>query len=98
MASGFKYLEIANEVENVDYPMIRLSGFPYLVDPTETDLIFPHYEWSVCNTQNLQIYPCVPYYFARSLWHKLQVPIGVIHVSVGRFVHRGVDAAAKFYR
>ena len=83
MASGFKYLGLLDEIKFVDYPMIRLSGFGHEVNPTPTELIFPHYGWSACNTENLQNYPCVPYYFALYLWKELQVPVGVIRACEG---------------
>ena len=83
MASGFKYLGLLGEINDINYPMIRLSGFGYEVNPIPTELIFPHYGWSVCNTQNLQNYPCVPYYFAFYLWKELQVPIGMIKACEG---------------
>ena len=83
MASSFRYLGILDEIKDVDYPMIRLGGFGDKVNPIPTELIFPRNGWSICNTKNLQNYPCVPYYFAFYLWKELQVPIGVIQASEG---------------
>ena len=83
MASSFKYLGLLDEINDLDYPMIRLGGFGDKVNPIPTELIFPRNGWSICNTKNLQNYPCVPYYFAFYLWKELQVPIGVIQASEG---------------
>ena len=83
MASSFSYLKIADEIKDIEYPMIRLGGFGGKINPVPTELIFPVYGWSVCNSKNLQNYPAVPYYFAFHLWNELRVPVGVINASAG---------------
>jgi len=68
MQSSFDYLKITQEVEGVNYSLIRLNSGN---------------KWATCTTQDLQRFSCVGYYFGLNLWKELQIPIGLINISCG---------------
>jgi sialate O-acetylesterase len=56
------------KVKDVDNPQIRLTNGK---------------KWSLCNTASLQSFSRVGYYFGLKLLEELQVPIGLINISMG---------------
>jgi Domain of unknown function (DUF303). len=67
-------------VEEANYPMIREFAVPLRVGKAPLD-DFKKGEWKVCNPQNVPEFSAVAYFFARSLYLKKKVAIGIIHVS-----------------
>ncbi len=72
-----------NELLNVDYPMIR----QFLV-PKVTELQNPRYDlqdgsWVAADNKSVLNFSAVAYFFAKSLFDKSKVPIGIINASWG---------------
>ncbi len=73
----------AHEVANADYPEIR-----HFWIPTMTDLQVPHDDlptgyWKSANPQDILEFSAVAYFFAKDIYEKYHVPIGLINASVG---------------
>jgi sialate O-acetylesterase len=73
----------ADEIANANYPEIR----QFLI-PTLTDLQGPHDDlttgsWKSANPDNVLDFSAVAYFFAKDLYEKYHVPIGLINASVG---------------
>jgi sialate O-acetylesterase len=68
----------ASEVANADEPEIRLFTVPRRValDPQADTLAA---SWQVCTPESAKDFSAVGYYFAKKLYEKLRVPIGIIH-------------------
>jgi len=72
------YLE---EAAKANYPQIRQYAVPRkAVDSFITDA---NSKWVVCDTASVLNFSAVGYFFARDLYNKLHVPIGMIFSSVG---------------
>jgi sialate O-acetylesterase len=73
----------AKEIEQANYPEIR-----HFWIPTMTDLQKPHDDlptgyWKSANPQDVRQFSAVAYFFARMIYEKYHVPIGLINASVG---------------
>ncbi len=73
----------ADEITNANYPEIR----QFLIS-TLTDLQGPHDDlttgsWKSANPENVLDFSAVAYFFAKDLYEKYHVPIGLINASVG---------------
>jgi sialate O-acetylesterase len=82
-----KCLNPAEEIAAADYPGIRLydaggpnrNGWSRADDPQRT---IPDRYWERAEPGNIGGWPGTAYFFARHLHRELQVPVGIIHVSV----------------
>jgi len=73
----------ADEIANANYPEIR-----HFWIPTMTDLRGPHDDlptgyWKSANPNDVLEFSAVAYFFAKDLYEKYHVPIGLINASVG---------------
>ena len=73
----------AKEIEEANYPEIR-----HFWIPTMTDLQGPHDDlptgyWKSASPQDVRQFSAVAYFFARMIYEKYHVPIGLINASVG---------------
>src|SRR6478752_5333752 len=73
----------ANEIANANYPGIR-----HFWIPTMTDLNRPHDDiptgyWKSANPEDVLEFSAVAYFFAKKIYEKYHVPIGLINASVG---------------
>ncbi|HET9823729.1 MAG TPA: sialate O-acetylesterase [Chitinophagaceae bacterium] len=73
----------ANEIAAANYPEIR-----HFWIPTMTDLRGPHDDlptgfWTSANPQDVLQFSAVAYFFAKTIYEKYHVPIGLINASVG---------------
>jgi sialate O-acetylesterase len=69
------------EIKEANYPLIRLLQVPL---KTSTELQWDvECKWQVCSPETVKDFSAVAYFFARELYKKLDVPIGIIHSSVG---------------
>lgn len=73
MQATAKSLEIADEIRDAENPQIRLFTVPRNGDGS----------WVSCTTDSARTFSAAGYYFAVTLWNKLQVPVGVINASEG---------------
>jgi len=73
----------ADEIASANYPAIR-----HFWIPTMTDLNGPHDDlptgyWKSANPEDVLEFSAVAYFFARKIYEKYHVPIGLINASVG---------------
>ena len=73
----------ADEVAKANYPEIR-----HFWIPTMTDLQKPHDDlpaayWKSANPEDVKQFSAVAYFFAKTIYEKYHVPIGLINASVG---------------
>ena len=70
------------EIAKANYPQIRHFEVPHEVEfEPQSDLKSGY--WQVCSPQTSGEFTAVGYYFAKELYEKLNVPIGLIHSSWG---------------
>jgi hypothetical protein len=69
------------EVENADYPNIRL--FTVGLNVSQTPLMDVEGYWKVCSPETINNFSAVAYFFGRNLQNDLNVPIGLISSSWG---------------
>ncbi len=72
-----------NEIPNADYTEIRQFKIPNV-----TDLVSPQNDltggsWKWADSNNVKDFSAVAYFFARALYQKYHVPIGIINASWG---------------
>jgi sialate O-acetylesterase len=72
-----------NDIAGADFPQIRNFFVPTAahVDSIHKDL--PHAGWKESNPTNVLAFGAATYFFARDLYQKYHVPIGIINSSVG---------------
>lgn len=73
----------ANEIAAAKYPQIR-----HFWIPTMTDLNGPHADlptgfWKSANPQDVLDFSAVAYFFAKDIYDRYHVPVGLINASVG---------------
>ena len=71
-----------NEMAEANYPMIRHFEVAHEVEFEPQDDLKSG-EWKVCSPKTAGDFSAVGYFFARDLYQKLKVPIGLIHSSWG---------------
>jgi sialate O-acetylesterase len=72
----------ANEIAQADNSFIRHFKVPHAVDTTPRDDLDDG-EWKISNAENTGDFAAVGYFFARELYNKLKVPVGLINTSWG---------------
>ena len=72
-----------DEIANANYPMIRNFFVPTISDVGQTHDDFPNGTWLEANPQNVLSFGAASYFFAKKLYEKYHVPIGIINSSVG---------------
>ena len=70
------------EIDNANYPQIRHFKVPNTVSTTLKDDITGG-NWKVCSPTTAGEFSATAYFFARELYNKLKVPIGLINTSWG---------------
>src|SRR6185436_4008352 len=73
----------ANDIANANYPEIRHFWIPTLtsIDGPKDDL--PTGYWKAAIKDDVRPFSAVAYFFARKIYEKYHVPIGLINASVG---------------
>ena len=69
------------EIEDADYPMMRSLNVPkslHVIPQQETQG-----SWDVCSPSTVGNFSAVAYFYARELYRKLGIPIGIINSSWG---------------
>lgn len=74
--------DAANEIKDANYPLIRQIKVPVKTSLQPLDDI-QKTQWLSCNPSTVPGFTAVGYFFALSLYEKLQVPIGLINASCG---------------
>lgn len=71
----------AEEIAAAKFPEIRLISVPRVgTQETQTDF---EGSWAACSPETVGSFSAVGYYFGRTLFQELKVPIGLIHCSWG---------------
>jgi sialate O-acetylesterase len=71
----------AAEIRNADYPNIRLFKVPFKVSATPVDSVLG--KWVIASSATTGDFSATAYFFARSLYRELHIPIGIIQSSIG---------------
>jgi sialate O-acetylesterase len=69
------------EINNANYPNIRLFHIPRHQSPTPQD--DTPGQWTECNPETMKDFSAVAYFFGRKLHKELNIPIGLINSSRG---------------
>ena len=77
-----KSINAEEEIENANYPNIRLFEVPRTVSNTPLEKI-PNTTWKICSAKTIKNFSAAGYYFGRDLQKEIDVPIGLIHSSWG---------------
>lgn len=72
-----------NEIENDDFPQIRNFFVPTKSDVTHEHDDLPVGKWKLATKEGILEFGGVTYFFAKKLYKKYKVPIGIINSSVG---------------
>lgn len=73
----------AKEIEQANNPAIRQFLVPTLPALQQPDDDLPAGSWKTATSQNIMRFSVVSYFFAKALYEKYRVPIGLINTSVG---------------
>jgi sialate O-acetylesterase len=73
----------AAEIENAAYSQIRQLTIPKSTADQPQDDLVNNATWVIADAQHAAEFTAVGYYFAKELYKKLKVPIGLIHSSWG---------------
>ena len=71
------------EIAHADYPEIRQFLIPTLTNLQKRVDDFPGARWKSANPKDVRRFSVVAYFFAKKLYEKYHVPIGLINASVG---------------
>ena len=72
-----------DDIAGADFPEIRNFFVPTTADVTTVHDDLPHSGWKEANPTNVLAFGAATYFFARDLYLKYHVPIGIINSSVG---------------
>ena len=79
-----RVMNCEQETAAADYPSIRLLQVKKSKSHTPADAVGVNGGgWAVCAPAAVENFSAVAYFYARSLWQKLKVPVGVIDCSWG---------------
>ena len=73
----------ADEIASANYPEIRHFWIPTMTDLNEPHDDLPTGYWKSANQEDVPEFSAVAYFFARKIYQKYHVPIGLINASVG---------------
>ena len=71
------------DIASANYPDIRYFFVQTLADLKTPKEDFPQGEWKTANTNEIFTFGALAYFFARDIYNKYKVPIGIINSSVG---------------
>lgn len=77
---GIRY---ANEIANANYPEIRHFWIPTLTDMQGPKDDLPTGYWKPATPEDVRQFSAVAYFFAKTIYEKYHIPIGLINASVG---------------
>jgi sialate O-acetylesterase len=72
-----------DEIDHADYPQIRQFWIPTLTDLNGPRNDLPAGAWRSANPKDVLEFSAVAYFFAKAIYDKWHVPIGLINASVG---------------
>jgi len=71
------------EIDQSQHDKIKLFNVKRSMSGIPTKELDPKNKWTSCNSKTTKNFSAVAYYFARELYKRLEVPIGLIHSSWG---------------
>jgi len=71
------------DIRTADYPEIRNFFIPTSSNVTKTQSDYPAGKWVSCTPATVLGFGATSYFFARRLYNKYHVPIGIINSSIG---------------
>ncbi|AEE49314.1 sialate O-acetylesterase [Haliscomenobacter hydrossis] len=71
------------DIEQANYPAIRNFFIPTLTNVQGPQADLPSGKWQVATPQNVMSFGAAAYFFAKTIYDKYQIPIGLINASVG---------------
>ena len=71
------------EIANANYPEIRQFDVPHVTNLQNPQNDLPTGYWKPANPNNVLDFSAVAYFFAKAIYEKYHVPIGIINASVG---------------
>jgi sialate O-acetylesterase len=71
------------EIAAANFPQIHNFFVPTVSDISKLHEDFPHGTWVAADPQHVLTFGAASYFFARALYNKYHVPIGIINSSVG---------------
>ncbi len=72
-----------NEIAEANYPEIRQVFFPHIADVVNIHEDIPDTKWLPALPANVPRFSAAAYFFAKKIYLKYHVPIGIIHSSWG---------------
>lgn len=72
-----------DEIASANYPQIRNFFVPTLSDVSKLHDDLPPGKWMEANPKNVLDFGAATYFFAKQIYNKYHVPIGIINASVG---------------
>jgi sialate O-acetylesterase len=84
LAGWGKINNFEQEIKQANYPKIRLLQADHVTSnvPLADAKVWTG-GWKVCNPQNIPEFSAVAYFFAREVFQKTGIPIGLVHTSWG---------------
>lgn len=76
-------INATEEIQQADYPAIRHYAVSRAVSDTPMEDITDGSGWKTATSENVADFTAVGYFFARELYQKLKIPIGLMHSSWG---------------
>ncbi|TAM97412.1 MAG: sialate O-acetylesterase [Chitinophagaceae bacterium] len=76
-------IRYASDIAKANYPEIRQFWIPTLTSQQGPLDTLPSGYWKSANPENVLDFSAVAYFFAKDLYQKYHVPIGIINASVG---------------
>ncbi len=84
MAGWGRVMNFEQEIKDANYPDIRLLQVRKVTSHRPSDkLVINGDGWKECAPASVENFSSVAYFYARALWKKLKVPVGVIDCSWG---------------
>ncbi len=72
-----------DDIKNANYPMIRLFFIPTVTDLINRRDDLPPGYWKTATPTDVLQFSATAYFFARTIYEKYHVPVGLINASVG---------------
>lgn len=80
---GLHAIRYPDEIANADYPQIRQFWVPNITNLEGPQEDLPSGSWKWANPNDVRDFSAVAYFFAKDLYKKYGVPIGIINASWG---------------
>jgi len=80
---GIHNVTYAEDIAQANYPEIRQFWIPTAADMNGPRDDLPESSWKWANSKDVNDFSAVAYFFARDIYTKHRVPIGIINASVG---------------